>query len=112
MGLATLKPRLATAKTHSTPVLEAKASTTPRIRGRAWMETRKRVALAHNYRCAGCGCVWVSSRDQVDHKVGLEQGGSNEDWNLQPLCVPCHDKKTAREASGRSLNASGSQYRA
>lgn len=69
------------------------------------METRKRVALAHSYRCAGCGCVWVSSRDQVDHKVGLEQGGSNEDSNLQPLCKPCHDKKTAREAGGRSVNA-------
>jgi len=107
VSLATLKPRLATAKAHSTPMLEAKAGTTPRIRGRAWMETRKRVALAHGYRCAGCGCVWVPSRDQIDHRVGLEQGGSNDDCNLQPLCLPCHDKKTAREASGRGLNANG-----
>lgn len=105
MGLATLKPRLATTKTHSTPVLEAKAGTTPRIRGRAWMETRKRVALAHGYRCAGCNAVWVPSRDQIDHVVGLEQGGSNEDPNLQPLCKPCHDRKSAREAAGRGLNA-------
>lgn len=66
------------------------------------MDTRKRVALAHDYRCAACGCVWVPHRDQIDHKVALEQGGSNEDSNLQPLCKPCHDAKTAAEATGRA----------
>lgn len=66
------------------------------------MSTRQRVALAHGYRCAGCGCVWVSGRDQMDHKVPLEQGGSNDDDNLQPLCNDCHQAKTAAEARARA----------
>jgi 5-methylcytosine-specific restriction protein A len=83
-------------------VLEAKAGTTERIRGRAWMATRQRVALAHGYRCAGCGCVWVPSRDQIDHTIPLEQGGGNEDSNLKPLCNACHEAKTAGEATRRA----------
>jgi len=46
--------------------------------------------------------VWVSSRDQIDHKVPLEQGGSNDDDNLQPLCNDCHQAKTAAEARARA----------
>lgn len=102
MGLQTLKPRLSTLKANRTQVLEAKAGTTERIRGRKWMATRDRVALAHGYRCAGCGNVWHPRRDQIDHKVGLEQGGSNEDENLQPLCDACHKAKTVGESKRRA----------
>jgi 5-methylcytosine-specific restriction protein A len=41
-------------------------------------------------------------RDQVDHDVPLEQGGSNEDENLNLLCVECHSAKTAQEAAARA----------
>jgi 5-methylcytosine-specific restriction endonuclease McrA len=102
MALATLKPRLATVNTLRAPVLESKAGAMPRVRGRAWMEARRRVALAHDYRCAGCGCVWVPHRDQIDHKMPLEQGGSNDDSNLQPLCSDCHERKTSAEAAARA----------
>lgn len=71
------------------------------------MATRERVALAQGYRCAHCGRVWVPSRDQVDHRVGLEQGGSNDDSNLQLLCVECHEAKTASEAKERARGPQG-----
>lgn len=102
MRLQTLKPKLATLDTNRVKVLDAKAGTTERIRGGKWSRTRQRVALAHGYRCVGCGCVWTSSRDQIDHEVPLEQGGSNDDSNLRPLCDECHKAKTAREASIRA----------
>lgn len=101
MALTTLKPRLATLKTSSIQVLDIKAGATERVRGRKWMNTRSRVALAHGYRCAGCGLTWIPGRDQIDHKVPLEQGGSNEDSNLQPLCDECHKAKTAEEQRTR-----------
>ncbi|MEI5998246.1 HNH endonuclease [Paraburkholderia bengalensis] len=66
------------------------------------MKTRQRVALAHGHRCAGCGRVWVANRDQIDHVVSLEQGGGNDDANLQPLCDDCHKAKTAAEAAARA----------
>ncbi|PNG56326.1 MULTISPECIES: hypothetical protein [unclassified Variovorax] len=44
--LTTLKPRLATLSPNRLTVLEAKPDRTPRQRGRAWMETRQRIAPA------------------------------------------------------------------
>jgi 5-methylcytosine-specific restriction protein A len=35
----------------------------------------------------------------VDHVVGLAEGGTNDPTNLQPLCQPCHDLKTAQESA-------------
>ena len=38
----------------------------------------------------------------VDHVVPLKDGGARFDRaNLQPLCVACHNRKTARETAGR-----------
>ncbi|WP_394365183.1 HNH endonuclease signature motif containing protein [Paraburkholderia kirstenboschensis] len=54
------------------------------------------------FKCQGCGCVWLPWRDQVDHHVPIEQGGSNDDSNLNLLCDDCHKVKTASEAKGRS----------
>lgn len=99
--LQTLKPRLAASTLSRVKTLEAKAGTTERVRGSTWMKTRARVALTHGHRCAGCGRVWVSSRDQVDHITPLEQGGSNDDENLQPLCDVCHKGKSAAEQQAR-----------
>lgn len=39
---------------------------------------------------------------ELDHIVPLIDGGSHDDENLQTLCTPCHAKKTAAEARGRS----------
>lgn len=100
--LSTLKPRIQAANISRVATLEAKAGTTPRIRGRKWVETRQRVAVDQQFRCQACGCVWLPWRDQVDHHVPLEQGGSNDDSNLNLLCVDCHAVKTASEAKGRS----------
>lgn len=103
MALATLKPRLATGNPLRAPVLEAKAGATPMERGSSWMAKRQRVAARHGYRCAKCGAVWVSSRDHIDHIIPREQGGSNDESNLQPLCdAPCHRDKTAAEGKARA----------
>lgn len=37
----------------------------------------------------------------VDHVVPLERGGARfDEGNLQPLCAPCHSRKTARQDGG------------
>ncbi len=102
MALVTLKPRLQTLNTNKVKVLDTKAGATPMEGGRAWMEKRKRVALRHSYRCAGCGRLLLPRQWECDHIVPREQGGSNDESNLQSLCVPCHQAKTAREAEARA----------
>ncbi|MFM0326095.1 HNH endonuclease [Caballeronia glebae] len=100
--LQTLKPRVQTQAAARVPMLEAKAGSTPRIRGSRWVKTRQRVAVDQQFKCQRCGCVWLPWRDQVDHRVPLEQGGSNDDSNLDLLCDGCHKAKTADEARMRS----------
>lgn len=110
MSLATLKPKLKVISTSRVKTLDTKAGTTEMERGRAWMAKRERVALAHGFRCAACQLVLMPgkladgrSKWQCDHVVPREQGGSNDESNLQPLCtVPCHEAKTAEEAKARS----------
>lgn len=106
MKLTTLRPRVQTLDTRRVPTLGPSA--TERPAGRGWMQTRQRVALAHNFRCAGCGRLWLSHRDHIDHIVPRWKGGSDDDSNLQPLCdEPCHQAKTAQEAAERARLGSG-----
>lgn len=58
------------------------------------------------YRCAHCG-NWCGRpgrehanipdymKMEVDHIRPWSQGGSDEIWNLQPLCRPCNRKKSS-----------------
>lgn len=100
--LQTLKPRIQKLAPSRVKTLDVKAGVTEMERGRAWMAKRQRVALAHSYQCAGCGLTWRSHIDHIDHRIPREQGGSNDESNLQPLCRSCHDAKTAAEAKARS----------
>ena len=102
MALATLKPRLSSKPSSRISTLSPKAGSTQMERGRAWQAKRIRIARQHDYKCAACGLVWLPSVDQIDHIVPREQGGSNEDSNLQPLCNACHVIKTAEEAKARA----------
>jgi len=102
MKLTTLKPRLLTLNTTRVPTLTTQ-EVNPRPAGRGWMNTRRRIALRDHYTCAGCGRIWLPNRDHVDHIVPREQGGSDDDSNLQLLCDdPCHKAKTAAEAAIRA----------
>lgn len=101
--LQTLKPKLQVLDTRRVPMMQAKPGATERVRGRKWMSQRQRVMLRDNYTCAACGCV--RHDHDVDHRMPLEQGGSNDDSNLQLLCSGpdrCHAQKTAQEAARRA----------
>lgn len=103
MPLPRLNSKTPVLRTTTAPVLDTKAGATPMEGGSAWMAKRHRVAERYGYRCANCGAVWVSTRDEIDHIVPRERGGSNDESNLQPLCNhPCHAEKTAREAAERA----------
>jgi 5-methylcytosine-specific restriction protein A len=68
-----------------------------RKRGRAGQRDRARV-LAEEPLCRAClelGRTSASTR--VDHIKPLSEGGSDERFNKQGLCIPCHDAKSAAE---------------
>ena len=81
-------------------VLEAKAGTTPRIRGRAGQAMRRETLEAGRYTCVDCGLVSLSN--EVDHDIPLEQGGTDHEANRKVRCHECHAAKTKREAGQRA----------
>jgi 5-methylcytosine-specific restriction protein A len=65
--------------------------------GRPWRRKRESILLRDKYTCQKCGTVTLDL--EVDHIVNIAQGGNDDDANLQALCVPCHQAKTANEAA-------------
>lgn len=103
MKLNRLPSRLVLSATTRIPVLATKAGSTPRISGGAWVHTRRRILRRDGYACQCCGIVRMDN--EVDHRIPLEQGGSNDDDNLQTLCGGpdgCHARKTKAEAKERA----------
>ena len=74
----------------------ANGSATKNVK-RSVSETKKKyVAAQQGWNCGGCKRqlpAWF----EVDHKIRLDNGGSNNVDNLVALCRDCHGKKTAFE---------------
>ena len=91
MKLPTLKPTLPSLKSN-TPVLDARAGSTPRDTGQQYRRIRREVLVEGEYRCVNCGVVRLDN--QVDHIVPLARGGSMKDKaNLAVLCGDCNAVK-------------------
>ena len=58
---------------------------------------KKYVASLQAWSCAQCKSQ-LDAWFEVDHKVRLDQGGSNHISNLEALCRNCHGKKTGMES--------------
>ena len=103
MKLQRLPNRLTAIATTRLPTLQTKAGSTKRIAGSSWMNTRRRIMQRDGFACAGCGLIRMDH--DCDHVIPLEQGGSNEDENLQLLCSGpdgCHAAKTKAEGLARA----------
>lgn len=57
---------------------------------------KKKVAADQKWKCGHCGST-LDEGYQVDHKLALFKGGSNDLSNLEALCCNCHAKKTMKE---------------
>lgn len=63
-------------------------------------QQRTKFFLERGGKCEGekCGGVKIfSKRWYVDHRIALENGGTNDHSNLQLLCEPCHMEKTGQD---------------
>lgn len=62
---------------------------------------KKQVAARHRWACAMCERL-VDETYEVDHRLPLCDGGTDDPENLQLLCAQCHARKTYDEAIRRT----------
>lgn len=73
--------------------------TSPRYYNTARWQRLRRLVLGREPLCRICiGEGRVVEATVVDHITPLADGGTDDMANLQPLCKPCHDRKTMRES--------------
>ena len=67
------------------------------VQKRSVSETKKKyVASQQEWKCENC-MKQLDHTYEIDHKIRLEYGGSNDVQNLVALCRNCHGIKTASE---------------
>ena len=57
---------------------------------------KKKIAASQEWKCGSCKSL-LDETYEVDHKLALFQGGTNEPENLVALCPNCHRHKTVEE---------------
>ena len=57
---------------------------------------KKKIAANQQWKCGLCGTV-LDETYEVDHRIALYKGGTNNPDNLVALCPNCHRKKTVEE---------------
>ena len=68
-----------------------------KVTKRSVSETKKKyVASMQDWKCGSCSKK-LTHTFEVDHKIRLENGGSNDVTNLVAMCRECHGEKTAME---------------
>lgn len=68
-----------------------------------WRAKRLRILTRDAFTCAVCHRVVSGRQAHVDHVVPLEEGGSDDDANLQVLCDADHGAKTRAEQRRRGI---------
>lgn len=74
-----------------------------RISGSALQQRNKRIHMRDQFTCQNKQCNIVTTDLEVDHRVAVTAGGTDNDMNLRCLCVMCHSIKTKIESIGRQL---------
>jgi 5-methylcytosine-specific restriction enzyme A len=100
--LQSLKPRLATLNTARVTTLAHNPYSTPRMRGRKYMDRKERWLQQHPF-CNDCMAEGRKNAidPEVDHEIPLWKGGMDDESNFTTRCKEHHAAKTAREAAER-----------
>lgn len=97
--LQTLKPRLQAIKTKPTQSIAQPAKRWGSGRGgRPWRRLKEKIHTRDGWTCLHCGITTMKL--ELDHIINVAQGGTDDESNLQSLCVECHKVKTQKESQG------------
>ena len=86
----------------------SKTSRHERGYGGTWDKLRAFILRRDNHLCQPClNADRITPASQVDHIKPKAKGGTDDADNLQAICNPCHEDKTARDKGHRIKVAIG-----
>lgn len=50
------------------------------------------------YKCVNCGGLFSKDEIEIDHRIPKRDGGTDDLWNLQPMCRHCNRAKKDRQS--------------
>lgn len=62
-----------------------------------WFAAR-RPNMFGKYRCVRCGGWFRKDQIEIDHRIPKRDGGTDDLWNLQPMCRTCNRSKRDRQS--------------
>ena len=65
--------------------------------GGAAQRLRRKINTQGGSPCNRCGSWHPAPNIVIDHVHPIGNGGTDQDDNIQPLCLPCHRQKTRQE---------------
>ena len=65
--------------------------------GGAAQRLRRKINTQGGSSCNRCGSWYPAPNIVIDHVHPVGNGGTDQDDNIQPLCLPCHKAKTRQE---------------
>ena len=54
--------------------------------------------MCGKYRCVRCGGWFRKDQIEIDHRIPKRDGGTDDLWNLQPMCRTCNRSKRDRQS--------------
>lgn len=60
--------------------------------------TAHRPNMFGKYRCVRCGGWFRKDQIEIDHRIPKRDGGTDDLWNLQPMCRTCNRSKRDRQS--------------
>ncbi len=63
-----------------------------------WFKHNK-PGIRGKYRCVCCGKLFSKKDITIDHRIPKRKGGTDDLWNLQPMCRSCNSSKNKNQSS-------------
>lgn len=67
------------------------------VYGRLKADIEGRLLQRQRWKCVACGGCLRKMKFEIDHIVPIARGGTNEESNLQALCVGCNRAKSSKD---------------
>lgn len=55
------------------------------------------------YKCVSCKKLFKKDAITIDHRIPKRDGGTDDLWNLQPMCRSCNSSKRDRQTTKESV---------